>query len=47
MFQRILKNLMIRRIQKYQRTLKNRKNQMRIVSVDPITGSAQVAERQP
>ena len=27
--------------------LKNRKNQMRIVSVDPITGSAQVAERQP
>ena len=27
--------------------LKNRKNQVRIVSVDPITGSAQVAERQP
>ena len=27
--------------------LKNRKNQWRIVSVDPITGSAQVAERQP
>lgn len=27
--------------------LKNRKNQVRIVSVDPITGSAQVAEQQP
>lgn len=27
--------------------LKNRKNQWRIVSVDPITGGAQVLERQP
>lgn len=27
--------------------LKNRKNQMRVVMVDPITGGAQILERQP